>query len=196
MRIKKIMIFLGFILVLSAAGQGSAQDSTLVATPPADSLTAVADSAVSAPLTGSLSAVQPDSSQIAAPDSLAGERSDSLEQGLEAPVEMPGTSRDSLPATRRPVRTARESVLARVIPWDWDEFTNVIEVGLKNLRDSSEYSLTRNEIYDSLFVRYQGKVVRVRGQVSRDTDGFLKMTVNAIVPPDTAAAKAGGTGNP
>lgn len=196
MRIKSVMTLMGFLLLLSAAGQGSAQDSTLVATPPAGSLTVPADSAVSAQLPDSSSAAQPDSAKVALSDSLSEAQPDSLEQGLEAPAEMPGEARDSLPAVRRPVRTARESVLALVIPWDWDEFTNVIEVGLRNMRDSSEYSLTRNEIYDSLFVKYQGKVVRVRGQVSRDTDGFLNMTVNAITPPDTAAAKAGGTGNP
>ncbi|MCE5271711.1 hypothetical protein LLH00_10560 [bacterium] len=221
MKIRAVLIGLGLILALGLATVASlAQDSTSTAQTipdslarPADSLLPkpdslaqkadsagnVADSTAGAPLRAGLKQAV-DSTLVQFEDSLLEELSDSLEGGEgAAPAEErhPGAARDSLRQARRVERPGRDVLTARVIPWDWDQYTNVTEVGLKNVRDGVEYSLTHNEVYDTLFTRQQGKVVRVRGQVSRDSDGFFNMTVNAILPPDTTtAAKAAGAGNP
>jgi len=209
MKIRAILIGIGLILALGlAAAVSLAQDSTAAAPAAADSLATRQDSLSLRPdsagsAADTTAAVQTglkkmvDSTLVQFEDSLLEELTDSLGGAAPAGERHPGAAHDSLRQTRRSERTGRDVVTARVIPWDWDQYTNVIEVGLKNMRDGVEYSLTHNGVYDTLFTRQQGQVVRVRGQVSRDSDGFYNMTVNAILPPDTTtAAKAAGAGNP
>ncbi|MBW1696394.1 MAG: energy transducer TonB [Deltaproteobacteria bacterium] len=83
-----------------------------------------------------------------------------------------------------------DEIEALVIPWDWDDYTNVIEVGLKNLKNEREYSLTKNEEYQRLFNKFQGRRLKVWGRISRDSDGFYSMTVNWFEPTDSSATTA------
>ena len=77
-----------------------------------------------------------------------------------------------------------------VIPWDWDDYTNVIEVGLKRIRDGREYSLTKNEEYQRLFDKFQGQKVRVWARIRREGAGFYSMTINGFEPLDSLGAAA------
>ena len=83
---------------------------------------------------------------------------------------------------------------ALVIAWDWDDYTNVIEVGLKRIRDGREYSLAKNEEYQRLFDRFQGKKVRVWGRISREGEGFYSLTINEFEPLDSLNAAANQPG--
>ena len=77
-----------------------------------------------------------------------------------------------------PQARARGNLLeATVIPWDWDEYTNVIEVALRDEK-GREYSLTRNEEYENVF-RLLGKKITFEGRTTRDRDGFYTMTVTS-----------------
>jgi hypothetical protein len=188
---RKLLIYpVAFTLCFWAAL--SAQDSTAAA---ADSVAADTSSAAATAgdSTATSAATAKDStaaSPVAADSSAApvsrvdtsGARPlpDSLKPGLQ-------TTPSPAPPRRRP---SGDEIEAAVIPWDWDDYTNVIEVGLKRIRDGREYSLTKNEEYQRLFDRFQGKKVRVWGQIRREGEGFYSLTINEFEPLDSLGAAA------
>lgn len=191
---KRNLISLSFALLLTAGLSLPAAAQEIADTTVATDTTTVGDTAEAVDSAGTEVMIETSDSvsvedDISAPDSLAPESSTEENPDSAAPALTPAAR-----ATPRARPGDRNEFL--VIPWDWDQYTNVIEVGLRNLRDGTEYSLTRNELYDSLFIRYRDKVVRVRGQAVRDEDGFYNMTVNAILPPDTSATSPGGSSQP
>jgi len=118
------------------------------------------------------------------PDSVGVKRADST----SAPRAVADTAKVRAPADTaapeaekvRPqvqARTRGNLLEAKVIPWDWDEYTNVIEVALRDDK-GREYSLTRNEEYENVF-RLLGKKITFEGRAARDRDGFYTMTVTS-----------------
>ena len=165
---------LGFSAALSAQDtSGTAADSV-----PADTSTAAApeDSTAVSPVAADSSAALGSQADTTAAESSA----DSLKGSTETAT---------TPAPRRP-RPSGIEVEAEVIPWDWDDYTNVIEVGLKRIQDGREYSLTRNEEYQRLFDKFQGKKVRVWARIRREGDGFYSMTINEFELLDSLSATA------
>lgn len=176
---RKLLIYsvaftLGFSAALSAQDtSGTAADSV-----PADTSTAAApeDSTAVSPVTADSAAAQTSQADTAAAESLP----DSLKGA---------TATATTPAPRRP-RPSGTEVETEVIPWDWDDYTNVIEVGLKRIRDGREYSLTKNEEYQRLFDKFQGQKVRVWARIRREGAGFYSMTINGFEPLDSLGAAA------
>jgi hypothetical protein len=181
----------------------AAQDSTRAAAPDSAALRQAGQPGQKADST--LKAVPGADTAAVKKDSLGLERAARVDSGFGAEtaldtlgaVEMIDTT--GLPGTpeerRARIESRRGEVLeARVIPWDWDQHTNVIEIGLRG-PDGKEYSLVRNAEYDSL-LRYQGTRLRVKGSVSRDESGFFQMTVSSFVPLDSLAAKGAGVRKP
>jgi len=173
--IYSVVFTLGFSAALSAQDtSGTAADSV-----PADTSTAAApeDSTAVSPVTADSAAAQTSQADTTAAESLP----DSLKP---APETAPS------PAPPRRPRPSGTEVEAEVIPWDWDDYTNVIEVGLKRIRDGREYSLTKNEEYQRLFDKFQGQKVRVWARIRREGAGFYSMTINGFEPLDSLGAAA------
>ncbi len=176
---RKLLIYsvaftLGFSAALSAQDtSGTAADSV-----PADTSTAAApeDSTAVPPVTADSAAAQTSQADTTAAESLP----DSLKAA---------TATATTPAPRRP-RPSGTEVETEVIPWDWDDYTNVIEVGLKRIQDGREYSLTKNEEYQRLFDKFQGQKVRVWARIRREGAGFYSMTINGFEPLDSLGAAA------
>ena len=195
---KPFLYIIAVLLMLVPCGT-RAQDSSSVSSDSVSNTGAqnsgpgLADSLRTAPAQIRTAAAVTDSAGggLVLPAALETNRTDSL-----APTTSPGDSASRVGARVARPRPRADGIEVKVIPWDWDQYTNVVEVGLRRLRDGVEYSLTRNEWYDSLFIRYQGRVLQVRGRTTRDEDGFYNMTVNAILPPDTTAIQSGGASQP
>ena len=157
---------------------GTPTQSPAIPVRPAAAGTA-ADSARAAPSPADTTAARKDTTALKADSLAGGAAADTLKKTAGTPAEAV--------KAKRP-RPAGDEVEAEVIPWDWDDFTNVIAVGLKGLRNKREYELEKNEPYDTLFQKFRGQKVRAWGKVSRDPDGFYGMTVNEFEPLDSLAA--------
>ncbi|HUU29802.1 MAG TPA: TonB family protein [archaeon] len=135
---------------------------------------AIADSAVSS---DSVPAAVLSADSVSSPDSSAAQIQAPSPKEVKPPSD--SLKPPAAPAKEQPKpkpKPTGDRVEARVIPWDWDQYTNVVEAGLRDF-SGREYSLEKNEHYDSLFTRL-GKAVRVWGKVSRDSEGFYSMAVN------------------
>jgi len=165
------VLAVGVNLSLLAAQEGA---------PAADSTAPAADSTAAA-----------DTSAVLAPDSTAAaDTTAALAADSTAPAP---TAKAAVDTTAKPKKTPRppgDRVEALIIPWDWDEYTNVIEVGLKR-DDGREYTLTKNEFYQVVFDNLGLKVLAI-GKVARDSEGFYNMTVEYIEPADSLQNLATG----
>ena len=171
---KLLICAVAFTLCFRAAL--SAQDSTAAAATTGDSTATAGDSTAASAATADSAAAPVSRADTSAASPLP----DSLKPAPEEAVS---------PAPSRP-RPSGTEVEALVIPWDWDDYTHVIEVGLKRIRDGREYSLIKNEEYQRLFDRFQGKKVRVWGQIRREGGGFYSLTINTFEPLDSLGAAA------
>jgi len=162
---RKTIILCAVLAVLSGVPLLTAQDSTAAASD--SSAASVADSSTTA-----------DTSAAVAADSTA-----PVPPGAAAAA-------DTAAKPKKKPRPPGDRVAALIIPWDWDEYTNVIEVGLRR-DDGREYSLTKNEFYQQLFDNLGLKVLAI-GKVTRDPDGFYNMTVEYIEPADSTRKLAAG----
>jgi len=177
---RKTIILCAVLAVLSGVPLLTAQDSTAAASD--SSAASVADSSTTADTSAAVAVA--DSSTTA--DTSAAVAADST-----APVP-PGAAAaaDTAAKPKKKPRPPGDRVAALIIPWDWDEYTNVIEVGLRR-DDGREYSLTKNEFYQQLFDNLGLKVLAI-GKVTRDPDGFYNMTVEYIEPADSTRKLAAG----
>ncbi|MBN2289914.1 MAG: hypothetical protein JXQ83_11320, partial [Candidatus Glassbacteria bacterium] len=100
----------------------------------------------------------------------------------------PKAAADTTAKPQKKVRPPGDRVIAEIIPWDWDEYTNVIEVGLRR-DDGREYSLTKNEFYQTVFDNLRLKVLAI-GKVTSDPEGFYEMTVEYLEPADSTQSLA------
>jgi hypothetical protein len=176
---KLLICSVAFTLCFSAALSAQDTSGTAADSVPADTSTAAAppeDSTAVSPVAADSAAALGSQADTTAAESSA----DSLKGSTETAT---------TPAPRRP-RPSGIEVEAEVIPWDWDDYTNVIEVGLKRIQDGREYSLTKNEEYQRLFDKFQGKKVRVWARIRREGDGFYSMTINGFEPLDSLGAAA------
>ncbi|HLA39745.1 MAG TPA: hypothetical protein VJ417_07105, partial [Candidatus Glassbacteria bacterium] len=211
-------LFISCAVFLLAAVSLRAQDTTSVAVDTlalaADS-TAIADSSAApatvpaAPATDSTTVAPADTSK----KPTAAQASANLPAATAPPGVAPPTPADTAggaagaprpdttvakapPPKTKPTGTEVDCV---VIPWDWDDYTRVIEIGLRNLGNGTEYSLEKNESYGLLFKKYQKDLrLRVWGDIRRDRDGFYDMTLNGYESLDSLlavekAVKAGAT---
>ena len=185
----------------AAAADSVPADTSSAAAAPGDSTvvsSVAADSAAAQASTADTAAVAPGDSTVVSPvtaDSAAAQAStaDTAAAGLQPDSLKPASKEAAPPAPSRP-RPSGTEVEALVIAWDWDDFTNVIEVGLKRIRDERVYSLAKNEEYQRLFDRFQGKKVRVWGRISREGEGFYSLTINEFEPLDSLNATANQPG--
>jgi len=191
----KLLIWVSAFTLVSLCFLG-AQD-TKPAHPEADSARAADSTDVQVPAAG-------DSSRILDTTSVAASTSADSGSGSDSTLAV-SSSADTLPPRPGPPQPGRRSsgryrakdnsIDAVVIPWDWDDYTNVIEVGLRDT-EGREYSLTKNETYKVLFTRYQGRKIRAWGKIVRDSDGFFSMTVTSFTPADSLQTESGARKRP
>ena len=179
-------IFICAVLVVSASiSLLSAQDSVSAAV---QDKPATADTAAGLPVDSTLSA---DTAATAAADSTAQTfDSTSTRQAADSllvPVGPPAPA-DTIAKPKKKPRPPGDRVTAWIVPWDWDEYTNVIEVGLRR-DDGREYSLTQNEIYQQIFDNLGLKILAI-GKVTRDSESFYNMTVEYLEPADSTQTLA------
>ena len=151
------VLAVGVNLSLLAAQEGA---------PASDTTALAADSTTAADTTAALAA---DTTALAADST--------------APAPTAKVAVDTTAKPKKKPRPPGDRVEALIIPWDWDEYTNVIEVGLKR-DDGREYTLTENEFYQVVFDNLGLKVLAI-GKVARDSEGFYNMTVEYIEPADS-----------
>ena len=174
-RLRSIIICL-MVTAFADVPRLSAQDSTAAVDSTAADSTAPADT--------SAAAAADSTSQVS--DSTAAEI---IADTLAAPAETAAAADTTAKPKKKP-RPPGDRVVAWIIPWDWDEYTNVIEVGLRR-DDGREYSLTRNEMYQQIFDNLNLKILAI-GKVARDSDGFYNMAVEYIEPADSTQTLATG----
>jgi hypothetical protein len=136
------------------------------------------------------STARADTAAVTAADSTA---SADTTASLAADSTAPASAKAAADTTAKPKpkkkpRPPGDQVTALIVPWDWDEYTNVIEVGLRR-EDEREYSLTKNEFYQEVFLNLGLKVLAI-GKVTRDSEGFYNMTVDYIEPTDSTQTLA------
>ena len=178
-----IICIIALICVTSVFGQAAADSNIAV---PADS------SATAEPAASDSGAVMeqaviptPDSSMVpdsldTAEDSLAAVQSDSV----TAKSDSTAAPAEEKPA--KPVHRGNDEIVGKVVPWDWDDFINVIEVGVRT-KQGREYELDKNEMYQKIFDHFLGLELRLFGDARRDDDGFYFFRVDEFEMADSTA---------
>ncbi|MEA2063050.1 MAG: hypothetical protein U9P14_05080, partial [Gemmatimonadota bacterium] len=127
-----------------------------------------------------------DSDSTLVPDSSAGATAgDSVAQAPDSTA--PAAAADTVKKAKKKIRPPGEEIEAAVIGWDWDDYTIMTEAGLRR-PDGREFSLAKNEFYDSCF-SMAGKDVLVYGHPARDREGFYNFTLTAFPEEIAALAK-------
>lgn len=178
-----IICILAFLGVTNAFAQAVPDSGTMV---PADSVATVE------PAAGDSGAVL-EQAVIPTPDSIMGADSlatveDSLAaaqpDSIAAKPDSAAAPAEEKPA--KPVRRGNDEIVGEVIPWDWDDFTNVTEVGVRT-KPGREYALDKNEMYQKIFDHFLGLELRLFGDARRDDDGFYFFRVDEFEMADSTA---------
>ena len=129
--------------------------------------------------------IQPADSTLEVVDSIAVVE-DSLAAAKTDSVSTPAVKEPTPEERKKLARKGKDEIVGEVVPWDWDDYTNVIEVGVRT-EQGREYELEKNDHYQNIFDHFLGTELRLFGDASRDDDGFYFFRVDDFEMADSTA---------